>query len=69
MYGQLLRRMADAETEERGRSYAVVVPTKSVTAALRVRRRVRDLLGIAVYTVSEDGQVELVTEGSVPRST
>lgn len=64
MYGQLLRRMAGEATEERDRSYAVVVPTKSVAAALRVRRRVRDLLGIAVYTVSDDGHVELVTDES-----
>jgi hypothetical protein len=69
MYGQLLRRMADAEAEEHGRSYAVVVPTKSVTAALRVQRRVRDLLGIAVYTVSDDGHVQLVAEESVWKST
>ncbi|MEX1263189.1 MAG: DUF5677 domain-containing protein [Actinomycetota bacterium] len=62
MYGQLLRRMAAEERAEKGRSYAVVVPTRSIAAALRVRRRVRDLLGIAVYSVTDDGQVELVVE-------
>ena len=69
MYGQLLRRMAAEETEERGRSYAVVVPTRSVTSALRVRKRVRDLLRIAVYAVSDDGRVEMVTEDPGPDST
>jgi hypothetical protein len=68
MYGQLLRRMAAEKTEEDGRSYAVVVPTGSVTAALRVQRRVRDLLRITVYAVSDDGQVEMVTEESGPDS-
>ncbi|MDP9223028.1 MAG: hypothetical protein M3P18_04090, partial [Actinomycetota bacterium] len=63
MYGQLLRRMAAEEAAESGRSYAVVVPTGSIAAALRVRRRVRDLLGIAVYSVADDGQVDLVVEG------
>jgi hypothetical protein len=62
MYGQLLRRMAAEDTAEAGRSYAVVVPTGSIAAALRVRRRVRDLLGIAVYSVTQDGQVELVED-------
>jgi len=66
MYGQLLRRMAPEEAAERGRSYAVIVPTRSIAAALRVRRRVRDLLGIAVYSVADDGHVELVIEDVGP---
>jgi hypothetical protein len=63
MYGQLLRRMATEETGEHGRAYAVVVPTRSVTAALRVPRRVCDLLRIRIYEVTDDGKVESVLEG------
>lgn len=69
MYGQLLRRMAAEETEERGRSYAVVVPTRSMAAALRVPRRVREILGITVYAVADDGHVEHVPEESGPNTT
>lgn len=63
-YGQLLRRM------DRGRAYngmtdtesicfALVVPRtdKCVYAALRVSRRIRQLLRISVYSVGEDGSV------------
>jgi hypothetical protein len=42
--------------------FAVVVPTGAEAAALRVPRRVRDLLRIDVYAVSDDGQVERVAE-------
>jgi hypothetical protein len=38
--------------------FAVVVPTGAVGAALRVSRRVRNVLRIDVYAVSDDGQVE-----------
>jgi len=62
MYGQLLRRMASHEAEERTRHYAVVVPTRSVAAALRVAKRVRDLLHITVYEVTKDGHVAPVDE-------
>ena len=64
MYGQLLRRMTSLEAEERTRRYAIVVPTRSVTAALRVPRRVRDLLRITVYEVTDDGQVVVIDEAS-----
>jgi hypothetical protein len=56
LYGQLLRRMP-AE-EDPNTTFAVVVPTGSEAAALRVPRRIRDSLRIDIYTVSDDGQVE-----------
>jgi hypothetical protein len=56
LYGQLLRRMS-AE-EDPNTTFAVVVPTGSEAAALRVPRRIRDSLRIDIYTVSDDGQVE-----------
>src|SRR3954464_866360 len=57
LYGQLLRRMP-AEEDLNAR-FAVVIPTgvRVEAAALRVPKRVRDLLRIDVYTVSDDGQV------------
>ena len=54
-YGQLLNRMADPEAR-----YAVVVPETSRRAALRVPRRVRDLLCIDVYVVGAGGSVTRV---------
>lgn len=53
-YGQLLNRMTDP-----GARYALVAPESSCKAALRVPRRVRDLLGIDVYVVAADGAVSL----------
>lgn len=53
MYGQLLRRMSDTP----GTRYAVVVPDKAVSAALRVPDAVREVLAIDVYGVSFDGTV------------
>jgi hypothetical protein len=55
MYGQLLRRMP-AEKVDLVR-YAVVVPAEARAAALRVPPRVRQLLGIDVYTVDPAGWV------------
>jgi hypothetical protein len=43
--------------------FAVVVPTSAETAALRVPRRVRELLRIDVYTVGDDGKVMMPKEG------
>ncbi len=54
-YGQLLNRMTDP-----GARYAVVAPESSRKAALRVPRRVRDLLGIDVYVVTASGAVSQV---------
>jgi hypothetical protein len=54
LYGQLLRRMKDAEASAR---YAVVVPTAALSAALRVPAWVRDRLSIDVYEVSDAGAV------------
>lgn len=54
LYGQLLRRMKDAEATAR---YAVVVPTAALSAALRVLSWVRDRLSIDVYEVDDTGIV------------
>jgi hypothetical protein len=55
MYGQILRRMPfDDDSAAR---FAVVVPDVAARAALRVKRRVRELLRIDIYTVSEAGEV------------
>jgi hypothetical protein len=42
--------------------FAVVVPTGAEAAALRVPRRVRDVLRIDVDAVSDDGQVERLAD-------
>src|SRR4051794_23801274 len=44
VYGQLLRRMPAAEVDASNTRFAVVVRTGSEAAALRVPRRVRELL-------------------------
>lgn len=54
-YGQLLNRMTDPDAR-----YAVVAPETSRNAALRVPRRVRNLLGIEVYIVAATGAVSRV---------
>ena len=53
-YGQLLRRMPLEVDEAR---FALVVPEECVRAALRVPRRVRELLGIEVFAVDPGGEV------------
>ncbi len=58
LYGQLLRRMPAEEVGDPNTRFAVVIPTGAEAAALRVPRRVRDVLRIDVYAVSDDGQVE-----------
>jgi hypothetical protein len=52
-YGQLLRQMKEAERVR----YALVVPEETKAKALRVPARVRDLLGIEVFTVDHAGRV------------
>jgi hypothetical protein len=42
--------------------FAIVVPTEAVAAALRVPRRVRELLWIEVYEVGLDGSVTRADE-------
>ena len=42
--------------------FAVVIPTGAEAAALRVPKRVRDVLRIDVYAVSDDGQVERLAD-------
>src|SRR5437763_16430923 len=59
LYGQLLRRMPTKEIGESNTRFAVVVPKGSEAAALRVPSRVRDLLRIDVYVVSDEGDVEI----------
>ena len=54
-YGQLLRRMPSFE-DERVR-YALVVPERAESAALRVPARIREALRIDVYVVTADGAV------------
>jgi len=56
-YGQLLRRMDLTDSSVR---YAIVVPTSSERAALRVPRAVREALRVSVYVVSGDGEVRAV---------
>jgi hypothetical protein len=56
MYGQLLRRMKNPESDAR---YAVVVPTAGVQAALRVPAWVRERLDLEVYEVDGQGAVQL----------
>jgi hypothetical protein len=63
LYGQLLRRMPAEEIDEPMTRFAVVVPSNAEAAALRVPRRVRVLLRIDIYTVTDDGQVELHPDG------
>lgn len=58
LYGQLLRRMSAEEVGDPNTRFAVVIPTGAEVAALRVPRRVRDLLRIDVYAVSDEGHVE-----------
>jgi len=60
LYGQLLRRMPEDEVGDPNTRFAVVVPTGAEAAAIRVKRRVRDLLRIDIYAVSDDGHVEKV---------
>jgi hypothetical protein len=58
----MLRRMPAEEVADRNTRYAVVIPTGAEEAALRVPKRVRDLLRIDVYAVNDDGQVERLAD-------
>ncbi len=63
LYGQLLRRMPAEEVGDPNNTrFAVVIPAGAEVAARRVPRRVRDVLRIDVYTVSDDGQVEKLVD-------
>ncbi|MFM0158539.1 MULTISPECIES: hypothetical protein [Paraburkholderia] len=55
MYGQLLRRMSQDEVGLS--SFAVVVPEEMARAATRVPARVRGLLNIQIYAVSDTNDV------------
>lgn len=54
-YGQLLRRM----TDDPSTAYAVVVPSAATRAALRVPDHVLTTLRLSVFSVAEDGTVQL----------
>jgi hypothetical protein len=56
LYGQLLRRMP-AEDDLATR-FALVVDSDAAGSARRVKKRIRDLLRIEVYSVSDTGDVE-----------
>jgi hypothetical protein len=62
LYGQLLRRMPAEEVPRSNPRFAVVVPAGAEEAALRIPKRIRDLLRIDVYAVSDDGQVEMLAD-------
>jgi hypothetical protein len=62
LYGQLLRRMHAEAIGDRNTRFAVVIPTGAEAAALRVPRQVRDLLRIDIYAVSDDGEVEKLSD-------
>jgi hypothetical protein len=55
MYGQILRRMPIAD--DPAARFAVVVPDRAARAALRVPGRVRALLRVEVFSVTEDDRV------------
>lgn len=55
LYGQLLRRMPLAD--DPSATFAVVVPTEAVSAALRVPERLRVKLRIRIFEVDELGSV------------
>lgn len=56
VYGQLLRRIP-LKRFPPDYKVRVVVPTGAEVAALRLSRRVRELLQIDIYVVSDHGQV------------
>jgi hypothetical protein len=64
IYGQLLRRMPAEELGDANTRFAVVVPADQAyqDAAIRIPRRVRDVLRIDVYAVSDDGEVEMLAD-------
>lgn len=62
LFGQLLRRMPPGEVGESKTRFAVVVPDAAKSASLRVPKRVRDALRIDIYTVGDDGQVEMLKD-------
>jgi hypothetical protein len=60
MWGQLLRRMG--ELGDTGVRYAVVLPESIKHHTLRVPVRVRQRLGVEVYSVDDDGTVRRIDE-------
>lgn len=62
VYGQLLRRMRPEVTQGFKTRFAVVIPPSATTAAVRVLKEVRNQLDIDIYTVDDDGTVELLQQ-------
>ena len=60
MYGQLLRRMHPAATDET--RYAVVVPADMRGKVTRVATEIRSVLGVEVWTVDDAGLVRVDSE-------
>lgn len=60
LYGQLLRRMSNDEVEKA--RFGVVVSEEGRAAALRVPERVRSILNIDVFIVSEAGEIQQVVD-------
>jgi hypothetical protein len=58
LYGQLLRRMPIAEVP--AARFAVVVPSEGAAAAVRVSRRVRQLMRIELYEVDGGDAVHAI---------
>ena len=57
LYGQLLRRMPEAEDIRS--CFAIVVPESASRAALDVPKRIRELLRVQVFLVNPSGEVSL----------
>ncbi|MWA06501.1 hypothetical protein F8568_040370 [Actinomadura sp. LD22] len=55
LYGQLLRRVP--AVLDGSEIFGVVVPSRAVSAALRVGPRIRELLSILVFEVTDDDVV------------
>lgn len=47
----------EARVQRTGSSFALVVPIETLSAALRVPPRIRELLGLEVFAVAQDGAV------------
>jgi Holliday junction resolvase-like predicted endonuclease len=62
LYGQLLRRMSDAQVADANTRFAVVVHTGAEPAALRVSKLIRILLRIDVYAVDDEGRVDKLAD-------
>ena len=62
LYGQLLRRMPAEEVGDPNTRFAGRDPDRCGSGRPPVPRRVRDVLRIDVYAVSDDGQVDRLAD-------